>query len=129
MFKAHCVLLCAMRRYKYFLIFSHLSSASFSLFVATRGKREAEFIKLKEAREAAESRVAQLLGEVAEVKTTLSIIQKGKEDGKEGEFEAMGNLKLDLEKLQKENISLKSDNAQLHQRMTSSFEEFNKSNM
>ena len=63
------------------------------------------------------------------MKTTLSIIQKGKEDGKEGEFEAMGNLKLDLEKLQKENISLKSDNAQLHQRMTSSFEEFNKSNM
>jgi len=91
------------------------------------GRREAEFIALSTAKSNAENRIAELLGEIGELKTTLDILKEGRDKGLESEFEAMGELRMEVEKLKSENEALRVENNQLTQRITANFEEMDRS--
>ena len=93
------------------------------------GRRKAEFIAVKEAKESCESRVAQLLGEIGELKTTLAIVKDSREKGREGEYEAMGTLRVELDKVKSDNEVLRVENSQLTQRISANFEEMERSNV
>ncbi|GMH46306.1 hypothetical protein TrRE_jg3250, partial [Triparma retinervis] len=93
------------------------------------GRREAEFIALKEGKKDVDNRVAQLLGEIGELKTTLEIVKEGRDKGMEGEFEAMGQLRMECEKLRNDNEALRTENGHLTQRISANFEEADRSNV